>query len=307
MRPIRGILPGMILLRVACVAMTLGWSAGAQAGGLGLLVPAYFYPGTGGAGGVGDGWAQMASAASEVSLTAIVNPDSGPLPGLPDPNYVNAMTNLEAAGGHVIAYVATGYTTVPLATVEGEITTYITQYGSLINGFFIDQMTNDASQSDLAYYHSLYLFIKGLSPAYQVTGNPGTATVPNYLQAATQGADTLVTYENDDQAHPYSQNPPPSWVYGYPPSHFASVIYNEPTAQGMVADLHLALQYNVGNIFVTDQNLPNPYAELPSYWNQEVAAVASVPEPGSFTLLASSVVAVWLALGIGRRKGRRAV
>ena len=69
----------IIALVIAAVA-ALVWSAPARAGDLGALVPAYFYPGTGGAGGVGDGWAQMATAASQIPLTAIFNPDSGPFP-----------------------------------------------------------------------------------------------------------------------------------------------------------------------------------------------------------------------------------
>ncbi len=131
-----------------------------EAGKLETLVPAYFYPGTGGAGGVGDGWAQMTTAAQQIGVTAILNPNSGPLPGPADPNYVAAMTNLETAGGKVVAYVATGYTGNALATVEGNISTYITQYGSLINGFFLDEMTNTNAANNLTYYHTLYTFIK---------------------------------------------------------------------------------------------------------------------------------------------------
>ena len=223
-----------------------------------VLVPAYFKPGTGGSGGPGetDGWAQMTAAASQIPVTAIFNPNSGPLPGPADPNYVAAMTNLENAGGKVVAYVPTFYTATPLATVEGYITTYISQYGNLINGFFVDQMTNDNNSSDLAYYHTLYTFIKGLSPSLQVIGNPGTNTVPEYLTPSTQGADTLVTYENKAQL--YAGTPPASWTSGYPPNDFANVIYAQSSAQGMTTDIALAASRNVGSVYVTDQVLPTP-------------------------------------------------
>jgi hypothetical protein len=157
------------------------------------LVPAYFYPGTGGPGGVGDGWAAMAAAASTIHVTAIFNPDSGPLPGSPDPNYVTAMTNLEKAGGTVVAYVYTDYGAVPIATVEGQISTYITQYGSLINGFFLDGMSNDPAE--VSYYQTLFAFVKGLSSSDQVIGNPGTATNASYLSASPPAANTFLTYE----------------------------------------------------------------------------------------------------------------
>ncbi len=266
-----------------------------RAGSMGVLVPAYFYPGTGGSGGPGetDGWAQLAAAASQIPVTAIFNPNSGPLPGSPDPNYVTAMTNLENAGGKVVAYVPTFYTATPLATVEGYITTYIGQYGKLINGFFVDQMTNDNNASDLAYYHTLYTFIKGLSPSYQVIGNPGTNTVPDYLTPNTQGADTLVTYENEAQF--YAGTPPAPWTSGYPRNDFANIIHTQSSVQGMMADIALAASRNVGSVYVTDQVLPNPYAQLPSYWDQEVAAIKSVPEPGSLTLLASGALLITLA------------
>ena len=45
---------------------------------LGILVPAYIYPGTGGPNGVGDGWDDLIAAASQVSLTVILNLAGGP-------------------------------------------------------------------------------------------------------------------------------------------------------------------------------------------------------------------------------------
>ena len=90
--------PRLVCNRVRCsgVAGIVGHPATVAAGEMRVLVPAYFYPGTGGPGGVGDGWSAMAAAASQISVTAIFNPDSGPLPGPPDPNDVTALTNLEA-------------------------------------------------------------------------------------------------------------------------------------------------------------------------------------------------------------------
>ncbi len=278
----------------------VGSPASVKAGTMGVQVPAYFYPGTGGPGGTGGGWAAMAAAASTVPVTAIFNPDSGPLPGPPDPNYVSALTNLETAGGKVVAYVYTNYTNIPLATVEAEITTYLSQYGSLINGFFIDAMTTGTSSSDLAYYHSLYTYIKGLNSTDQVIGNPGTSTNPAYLAPSTQAADTLVTYENS--AASYQGTPPPSWVTGYSPGHFANFLYGETTAQSMMADVALAAQRNVGYVYVSDQTLPNPYGQLPSYWDQEVAAIAAatVPEPASVTIMAVGCMLVAPVIAVRR-------
>jgi hypothetical protein len=73
---------------------------------MGITVPAYFAPGTGGPGGVGDGWAAMAAAAAKVPLTAIFDPNNGPLPGPASSAYANAFTELEDAGGKVVAYIS---------------------------------------------------------------------------------------------------------------------------------------------------------------------------------------------------------
>ncbi len=291
----------MLLCTAVVVTGMIGLPPPAIAGSMGVLVPAYFYPGTGGSEGYTDGWAQMAATANQIPVTAIFNPDSGPLPGPADPNYVNAMTNLENAGGKAVAYVYTNYANVPVSVVESELSTYISQYGKLINGFFLDAMTNDNSASDLAYYHTLYTFIKGLSSSYQVIGNPGTNTDPGYLAPKTQGADTLVTYEND--AKFYQSTNPASWVNGYSPDHFANVLYNESSVSAMNADIELAAQRNVGYVYVTDRALPNPYDVLPSYWNQEVAAIqsASVPEPDAVVLLGSGCLLSSLTVASRRR------
>ena len=107
----------------------------------------------------------------------------------------------------------------------------------------------------------------------------------------------------------YQGTPPPSWVTSYSPNHFANVMYDELSSQGMMADVALAAQRNVGYVYVTDQTLPNPYGELPSYWDQEVAAIsaASVPEPGSVTIMASGCMLVAPGIAVRRwvrRRGR---
>jgi hypothetical protein len=292
----------VVLALVVAATGILGSPALARAGNMGALVPAYFYPGTGGPGGVGDGWAALAAAAAEIPITAVFNPNSGPLPGPPDLNYVNAMTNLENAGGHVIAYIFTDFGNVPESTVLSEVSTYVGQYGSLINGFFLDAMSTDLAK--VSYYTALFSDIKSLNPSYQVVGNPGTNTIPDYLQAA----DTLVTHENDNAVVPYLTYQPPSWVFGFPRSRFANIVYNQPNATGadsMVTDVNLAyFRNNIGSIYVTDQTLPNPYSQLPSYWNQEVAAIASVPEPGAFGLLVSGCLLSTLAVAARRRDGK---
>lgn len=253
------------------------------AASIGTIVPSYFYPGTGGPGGAGDGWAAMAAAAAQIPLTAIFNPNSGPLPGPPDPNYVNAMTNLENASGKVTAYVYTDNGMEPLATVESEITTYLTQYGSLIDGFFLDGMY--VVPSTLSYYQSLDAYIRSLDPSYLVIGNPGQpylngVSPTDYLSTG----DVFNIFEGTAtgfSSYPYSLN----WLLSYPSGRFSNLIYDVPTSAAMLADISRAAGLNAGYVYLTDQTAPNPYGQLPSYWDQEVSAIASTPEPGTLAML----------------------
>jgi hypothetical protein len=283
--------------------------ASARAGMVGILVPAYFYPGTGGAGGSGDGWAQMATASATVPVTAIFNPASGPGVSM-DPVYAAAMTNLEKAGGHVVAYVFSGGGSVSLASVEAQINTYITQYGSLINGFFIDGM--NVLPSTLSYYQAIDSYIKSLGSSYTVVGNPGQpfqngVATSDYLSTA----DVLNIFEGPNvatppstvgfDAYPYGLN----WFLSPPSNRFSNIVFDVPTDSAMLADLNKATQLNAGNVYFTDQTLPNPYSQLPSYWDQEVAAIHSLPEPGTLTYLASAVLCWPLAVAARGRVRRR--
>src|SRR5437867_2765854 len=68
---------------------------------MGILVPAYFYPGS--------LWTNMNWAAARVPLVAIMNPNSGP-DTTQNPDYVAAVSSLRASGAKVIGYVSTSYT-----------------------------------------------------------------------------------------------------------------------------------------------------------------------------------------------------
>jgi hypothetical protein len=267
---------------------------------MGIIVPAYFYPGTGGPGGVGDGWAAMAAAAGQVPITAVFNPDSGPLPGPADPNYVSALTNLENSGGKVVAYVYTDYGNVPIATVEGQMATYVSQYGSLIGGFFLDGMSN--TPSTLSYYQTLDSYVKGLNSSDTVIGNPGVPdlnglSTANYLS----DADIYNTFEgsgSDFSSYPNGA----TWVQSQSSSRFLNIVYNV-SLSSLAATIAKAIQDHAGSVYITDQSLPNPYSQLPSYWDQEVAAIhsASTPLP---TPLASSLVLCGLIVGSVMRRNR---
>lgn len=284
-RFLRHVLPSLLF----AIAIVLSLTAPCRAAG--LIVPSYFYPGTGGPGGVGDGWSAMDAAAAKVPLMAVFNPNSGPLPGPPDPNYLGAMNNLEAASGKVVAYVYTNSGNAPLASVESQISMYITQYGSLINGIYLDGML--IAPGTLSYYQSLNSYIKGLSASYLVIGNPGLPFLNGVLPASyLSTAKIFNMFEGDGSqfaAYPNGQ----TWLQSYPSSRFSNTIFNVPNSS-LLADINKAIGLNSGYLYITDRMSPNPYDQLPSYWDQEVAAVSTpTPEADSMSLLLlGSLIAV---------------
>src|SRR5436190_3744456 len=117
---------------------------------LGLLVPAYFSPGT--------KWTALNDAAKRVPVLAIMNPNNGPGASALS-SYASAINSLKQSGGRVIGYVYSSYTARPLADVQADIDRYYSFYN--IDGIFVDEVTNDSTAAHLDYYEALYRYIKG--------------------------------------------------------------------------------------------------------------------------------------------------
>jgi hypothetical protein len=227
-----------------------------------LVVPAYFDPSGSGA----TAWDTIATNAASVPLTAIVNPDSGPGKSA-DPTYITAIANVRRAGGKVIAYVHTSYGARSMSDVTADISKYLAFYS--LDGFFVDEMTDDNTSALVEYYQSLYTHIKTLSADYQVVNNPGT-NLPEVF-ASLPVADRFVVYE-DKQDH-YAAFEPDAWQARYPASRFIHIIYDAASSQQLDSDLQLAVQKGAGGVYITSLTVPNPYDDLPTYWSQEVAAI----------------------------------
>jgi hypothetical protein len=262
---------------------------------VGILVPAYFYP------LANSGWTEMTAAAAQVPVTAIVNPANGPGSTV-DQNYFSAINALRTAGGDVVGYVYTNGGSRPLEAVESDVSKYAAFYN--IDGFFIDEMT--ITSSTLSYYQKLEEYIKGLSPSFEIIGNPGipqphSLTAANYLSTA----DIFDIFEGPNVGsatsgfnyYPYGA----SWFERYPSARFSSIIYDVPASE-MSAAVSRAVQLNAGNVYVTDNSGSNPYDELPSYWDQEISTLAAldapssaVPEPSTWTMMALALALLGIA------------
>ncbi|MGA2245499.1 MAG: spherulation-specific family 4 protein [Verrucomicrobiota bacterium] len=257
-------------MKVQLVILWLAIAMGVAAAPMGIMVPAYFYP-------YGNSyWNAMSNAATRVPLIAILNPDSGPGTAQ-DANFVSAVDQLHNAGGQVIGYVHTSYATRAMAQVTNEVSLYLAFYS--LDGFFIDEMTDDADTNHLNYYATLYQYIKSQNARFTVTGNPGTSTVEAYL--GQPAADRLMTFE--DESTNYPGYVPSSWVTNHLARQFIHVAYGLTNARTMSNDVNLAIGRNAGWIYFTDADLPNPYNTLPGYWTNEVNFVRALNQalPGT--------------------------
>ena len=249
------------LLMVALLAM----AGVVQAANPQILVPLYSYPNWYSPGTYT--WGQVAAAAATAPITAIINPDNGPA-GPPNSDFLHGMSDLQKAGVRMVGYVPTGYGKTPVATVEANVDLYANDYPG-VTGIFLDEASTDPST--LTYYTTLYNYIKAKSNLTLVITNPGTNIPESFVSAPT--CDTAVIYEDTTGWPAYT---PDSYVANDTPQHFAALILDIPTAAQMQADIALAVQRNVGYVYVTDRTTPNPYNLLPSYWTQEVNDIGGV-------------------------------
>lgn len=247
----------------AACALVLGASTAATRA-MDILVPSYFDPTDSAA-----DWTRMANAATRVSLTAIMNPNSGPGAGV-DSGYIGAISSMHASGGRVIGYVSTDYTNRTLANVEADVDRYLSWYPNL-DGIFFDEMTDDANATHVNYYATLYSYVKSKGATLRVVTNPGISVAQNYF--TTTVTDTVCTFESNTG---YAGATPPAWTTNYPAARFYNLPYNVATSATMLTDLSLAQSRRVGNIYVTDDSGANPWDTLPSYWDAEVNGVLAL-------------------------------
>ncbi|MCO5579960.1 hypothetical protein L7F22_033827 [Adiantum nelumboides] len=238
-----------------------------------LMVPAYFKPSDN-----PSAWTALNSAASALPnrMVAIANVDNGPGTA-PQPSYTAVISSLQSASGRVVGYVSTVRANRSLDAVKADVDSWFTFYPT-INGIFVDEVTNRADDGKQAYYLAIYNYVKSKSSSSLVVNNPGTSTDSTYLfYNGSRVADVICIFENTGgNASQWSQE---SWTAAYPRSNFYALAYN--TANVNVSNsfdygdvIDRAYQQNVGWVYVTDDNLPNPWDTLATYFSDEVTYIA---------------------------------
>lgn len=224
-----------------------------------LAIPSYFDPNN-----AGVLWDQLTNAAPRVGL-AIINPNSGP-GASPDPAYLATVQQAQRQGVITLGYVATNYGRRSLASVRSEIQRYFNWYG--VNGIFLDEAATSCTKK--SYYLRLYTYIKRLKPGAYVVLNPGIDPGECYMKAA----DIVVNFEDSFSA--YQDWTPAPWVYKYAPQRFWHLVIGADQLQ-MVEAMRLSKGRHAGWVYVTPDDLPNPWDSLPAdpYWTEELNALGS--------------------------------
>ncbi|HEV2192907.1 MAG TPA: spherulation-specific family 4 protein, partial [Nitrosopumilaceae archaeon] len=229
----------------------------------GVMIALYTYPGS-----TWDAIAQAKSAHPSVPIVAIINCCNGPGTSQ-DSNYVTGIQKLHSAGVIVIGYVDTLYGARNTSIVKSEINAWKSFYN--IDGIFFDEMANTSGLE--TYYSNLSQYAKSLGYTMTV-GNPGTDTLPSYIGTV----DDMMIYESPGLP---AWSTLQGWHTSYNKSNFSMIAFGISSLnQSFITS---ASNY-VGYIYITDNNLPNPYNTVPSYFGNEVAMLdISSPLPSPTT------------------------
>ena len=247
-----------------------------------ILIPLYNYPNHYDANTYI--WDDVAAAAnSQVPITAIINPNSGPDGGPPNAEYVVGLSDLRKKYVTIVGYVSTDYGERELSEIKADVDLYDQHFN--IDGIFFDEVATDK----LSDYQELYEYVKTRPNLDKVIINPGVnLDDEGYISAEDPASDTAIIFEN------YSTQWPDYWPLAYMANYsaerFAMLVHSVPNDTAtMKSHIDRAKQHNIGYVYVTDDILPtskldpnHPWDALPSFWSEEVAYIQqlnSMPKP----------------------------
>ena len=126
--------------------------------------------------------------------------------------------------------------------------------------------------STLAYYEELYDYILSKSGLDEVHGNPGMSSEEAFVSAPT--TTSLVISEN--YMSEWTSHSTDAWVNEYDAARFSMLVHTASTTGEMQTAIDLAVQRNIGLVYVTDDVMPNPWDKLPTYWQEKVKYIKSI-------------------------------
>ena len=217
----------------------------------GSIVPLYSYPSD-------DSWQAIIAAKQahpSVRVIAIVNPDSGPGAQV-DAQFTSGIAALVKTEIVAIGYVSTAYTKRGQPAVKADVDKWRAAYPA-VQGIFFDEQSNQAG--DEQFYRDVSSYAKAKGFALTV-GNPGTGVPDSYLGSV----DIMLSYES-------AGAPPLATLSQYAAhrSEFAII----PYAAKFDAGYAKAALDSVAYVYLTSDDLPNPWDTLPSFFGELLGAL----------------------------------
>lgn len=233
-----------------------------------IYVPSYVYPCVNTA---GCAWDVFKATATLV----IINPNSGP-GTTSNPDYVNLVNTVKTGTSKVkivLGYVSTNYGTRASSLVLADIDKYYSFYN--VDGIFLDEGSTSCASATIALYKSYDARVKSKPGLGYTVLNWGTYGSQCYLTGTH--IDNYVTFE-DVFANYNSVGAPPAWVNSYDSSRFWNILHTAPNnAASVTTAVATAKSRNVGQVYITDDVLPNPYDTAPAsaVWTAQVSKAQS--------------------------------
>ena len=172
--------------------------------------------------------------------------------------YAENIAKLQANDVIVLGYVSTLWSAKDPNAVKEDIRKYDDWYR--VDGIMLDEMVSFAGAEGLYSDYTNYAKSLGMS---SVIGNVGTNTLPSYVGTV----DSISTIEGD-------RAPPLSWLKGwqlnYDKSNFLYITYSQSWIDKKFVDE--STNY-VGSLYITDDTMPFPYDNFPSYFDEVVAVL----------------------------------
>jgi hypothetical protein len=240
-----------------------------------------------------DVWSRVGASPHGTVALVVANVANGP--GLePDDRWTDVASSVTDRGIPVLGYVDNGYLGMTrrksraggtsarawMRQIVQDAENWHVFLGRHFGGVFLDSVPNSLDPTEVASWTKMYsqftTRFRHDHPNALVVLNTGNAAPRSYGDLA----DSIVTYEGryaDYLAEPGSS------PYAFSPLAWSArdvcqiwhIVYAVPSVPALKKVLQKSYVRECSNVFVTDSALPNPYSGLPSYWDEEIAAVAS--------------------------------
>jgi hypothetical protein len=214
-------------------------------------------------------WPQVAWAGRQVPVIAIINPNNGPGSGFPNSDYVRGLADLTSGAVVVVGYVYTSYGERPAAQVLADAAKYTNS--PAVRGIFLDEV--DSTTNHLAYYAAIASAIRALPRMSLVILNPGLPIAEEYVRDGV--GDIVVMFEDREG---WREHTPAATMRRHPARRFAMLWLGCPSEEHMRTGMDWAADRNFGWVYVTDDDLPNPWDSLPPWWSNLVERVRAYNE-----------------------------